>query len=244
MHCATDAASLAETSEIPEAALVRSLFANEVCAVAAAAGSEPPPLLPEEAACILRAVNKRRREFALGRACAREALEQLGIFGYPLLIGPDRAPVWPGGVVGSITHCDGFAGAAVAGRGLIRSIGLDAEAATPLDAEVVDLICTRKERAWIETAAPPPLADWPKIVFSAKEAVYKCLSPLYNSPPIDFLDVEIVPNPCDAEFTARPAGGRSWNCWEWRHIKGRYAFSPGYVLTGVTITERSEPQVG
>jgi 4'-phosphopantetheinyl transferase EntD len=64
---------------------------------------EPSPLYPEEAVHVERAVEKRRRDFALGRACARRALAVLD--DRPptaILVGEERAPVWPEGIVGSI----------------------------------------------------------------------------------------------------------------------------------------------
>src|SRR5438132_715206 len=89
-------------------------------------------LLPEEARLVATAVGRRRREFAAGRACARLALGRLGFPEAPLLSGPDRAPVWPEAAVGSITHCPGYCAAAVARRGAVRSLGIDAELHQPL----------------------------------------------------------------------------------------------------------------
>src|SRR5437763_335927 len=71
-------------------------------------------LYPEERACIARAVPKRRAEFATGRVCARQALERLGVAVGPLLPHPDRSPAWPPGIVGSISHTDGYCAVAVA----------------------------------------------------------------------------------------------------------------------------------
>ena len=65
-------------------------------------------LYPEEAMAIERAVDKRRAEFTRGRACAREALSELGVPPQPIPVGTHRQPVWPLGVVGSITHCKGL----------------------------------------------------------------------------------------------------------------------------------------
>src|SRR5690242_4153856 len=71
-------------------------------------------LFPAEAAQIQGAVEARRREFATGRHCARQALAALGVPATPLLSGGHREPLWPAGVVGSITHCTGYRAAAVA----------------------------------------------------------------------------------------------------------------------------------
>jgi 4'-phosphopantetheinyl transferase EntD len=195
----------------------------------------PPPLLPEEEPCIRRAVEKRRREFAAGRACARQALEACGIRNYPLLIGPDRAPVWPRGIVGSITHCEGFVGAAVARKGVIRGIGVDAERAEPLERELVRLVCTPREREWIDVVPPPLYTNWPKLLFSAKEAAYKCLAPLCERP-LGFHDLEIVVHPSARRFAIRFHGDAPLPRTERPVLEGRFATSRQHVFTGVLLT--------
>ena len=179
-----------------------------------------------------RAVERRRRDFAAGRACARWALEKLGIVNYPLLAGSDRAPVWPDGVVGSITHCRGFAGAVVARREVLRGIGVDAELSDPLDPELVDLVCTVDERIRLAQLPGLPPNGWAKVVFSAKEAVYKCLSTAAHVA-LDFADVEIRLVPHVGRFTAYlrtpipealPA-----------RLEGRFVIALPHVLTGVVL---------
>ena len=82
----------------------------------AEAFGDPPEaaLFPAEEALLARAVQKRRREFATGRHCARSALGALGVGPAPILPGQAGAPQWPSGIVGSITHCAGYRAAAVA----------------------------------------------------------------------------------------------------------------------------------
>jgi 4'-phosphopantetheinyl transferase EntD len=88
-------------------------------------------LFPEERSAIAGAVEKRRREFVGARFCARSALEQLGLPAAPILPGPGGAPLWPEGVVGSITHCDGYCASAVASARGVLAVGIDAEPAAP-----------------------------------------------------------------------------------------------------------------
>jgi 4'-phosphopantetheinyl transferase EntD len=71
-------------------------------------------LFPEEAMQLDGAVDSRLREFATGRSCARQALAGLGLAPAPILRGAKREPLWPAGIVGSITHCRGYRAAAVA----------------------------------------------------------------------------------------------------------------------------------
>ncbi|MGQ0825905.1 MAG: 4'-phosphopantetheinyl transferase family protein [Actinomycetota bacterium] len=130
----------------------------------------PDPLFEIEAASVVTAVGKRKREFALGRTCARRALLQLGAGSVPIPRGADRAPVWPPGVVGSITHCDGYVAAAVASRDQCAAIGIDAEPDEPLPVGVLEAVAMDAERSWIQ-AGPSEARD--RVLFSAKESIYK-----------------------------------------------------------------------
>ena len=134
--------------------LLESLFSPVV--VVEASGDDAPvePLHPLEASFVRDAVPRRRREFAMGRACARRALARLGIENRPLLPGHDRAPVWPRGIVGSISHCEGFCAVAVARRDRTSSIGLDVELRVPLDVGLVQTICTPGERVALRIGFP------------------------------------------------------------------------------------------
>ena len=107
--------------------MIEALFPDGVVTVESTDAFSEDALRPEERAGLGRAVEKRRREFAAGRACARRALARLEIADAVLPIGPDRLPAWPAGIVGSITHCAGYCGVAVARRGSILCLGLDAE---------------------------------------------------------------------------------------------------------------------
>ena len=134
------------------------------------------PLWPEEEALIGHAVEKRRREFALGRAAARQALAALGAPAGAISRHEDRSPIWPAGFIGSITHCNGFCGAVVARQRDITSIGFDAEPARPLPDGVDRRIYGAEEAAHF--SALPSSVNWPKLAFSAKEAFYKCFYPM------------------------------------------------------------------
>lgn len=141
-------------------------------------GSAPGPLFDGEAALVSRAVSSRRREFALGRWCARRSLRSLGFRSVPLLRGAGGEPLWPEGVVGSISHSQGHAIAAVALRGRgPTSLGIDLEAVGRLPADVLGLVATRAERRRLLADHPTDL-DGGLLLFSAKEAIYKAWYPL------------------------------------------------------------------
>ncbi len=134
------------------------------------------PLFAEEQLAIRRAGPKRRAEFISARACAREALSRIGFPDTPVPKRADGAPVWPDGVVGSVTHCAGLRAVAVASRDLVSGLGIDAEVNAPLPAGVLATISSQSERAQLACFAVPgrPLAQ-DRLLFSAKEAAFKCL---------------------------------------------------------------------
>jgi 4'-phosphopantetheinyl transferase EntD len=139
---------------------------------------DPPELapLPEEEPLIAKSVAKRRNEFITVRYCARQALGELGVAPVPILKGDKGEPCWPDGVVGSLTHCTGFRGAAVGRHGAVRSVGIDAEPHDVLPNGVLDAVSLPKER--IELQAMPNGLHWDRILFCAKEATYKAWYPL------------------------------------------------------------------
>jgi 4'-phosphopantetheinyl transferase EntD len=140
--------------------------------------SDPPDLvpLPEEEPLIAKSVAKRRNEFITVRYCAREALGSLGVAPVPILKGEKGEPRWPDGIVGSLTHCEGYRGAAVARLGDVRSVGIDAEPHDVLPKGVLDAISLPAERA--ELRALPADLHWDRILFCAKEATYKAWFPV------------------------------------------------------------------
>lgn len=131
--------------------------------------------LPDEEPLIARSVAKRRNEFITVRHCARRALDELGLPPVPILKGDKGEPCWPDGVVGSLTHCEGFRGAAVGRLADVRSVGIDAEPHDVLPKGVLDAISLPAERHGL--AATPGL-HWDRILFCAKEATYKAWYPL------------------------------------------------------------------
>jgi 4'-phosphopantetheinyl transferase EntD len=140
--------------------------------------SDPPDLapLPEEEPLIAKSVAKRRNEFVTVRYCARLALEELGVPPVPILKGEKGEPCWPDGVVGSLTHTDGFRGAAVGRKDAVRSVGIDAEPHDVLPKGVLDAISLPAERD--ELAGLPSGMHWDRILFCAKEATYKAWFPV------------------------------------------------------------------
>jgi 4'-phosphopantetheinyl transferase EntD len=220
--------------------MIETLFPPEVLALTATPEMWSGALLPEEEACLSpRAIPKRRREFTAGRVCARAALARLGIRDFPLLAGPDRSPVWPAGIVGSLSHCGDYCGVAVVRRGSIVGVGLDVERARPLQGRVVEIICTDVERERLEALSDLPAGLWAMIVFSAKESTYKCCHPLMKTY-LDFHDVEIDFLPEAGTFTARVLRARGTDGGPAlpgiRTLRGRFSWNDAHVFAGVTLT--------
>jgi 4'-phosphopantetheinyl transferase EntD len=153
---------------VPPAAAAAELF-----------GDEPADLFPAEEAAIARVVGKRRREFTSARVCARRALAALGQPPAPLVPGERGAPRWPDGITGSMTHCDGYRGCVAARTADLASVGLDAEPNDVLPGRVERTVMLPAERAHIAgLAAASPGVHWDRLLFSAKEAVYKAWYPV------------------------------------------------------------------
>lgn len=180
-------------------------------------------LYPEEVLAVSGAVASRRSEFARGRACARHALSLLGCAPSPIMVGRGRQPVWPSGFLGSITHCEGLAAAVAAPVDRIVAIGLDAERARPLPAEVRSLILNPSER----TSDPESILE--TVVFSAKECVHKAIYPLHAIW-LDFLDVEVRLDPKAKTFRVAAAEGRSRETPGLGTLRGRFDVVERYIL--------------
>jgi 4'-phosphopantetheinyl transferase EntD len=215
--------------------VIASLFPDGVVTVCATPEMERDPLHPEERARAQRMGEKRRREYALGRACARRALAELGIEGFALLSGEKREPLWPDGVVGSLTHCRGFCAAAVARRGAVLGIGLDAEPAEPLAARLLDRVCSPDEKTRLEALPNPGGCGWGIVLFSAKESLYKCYFPLTRRF-LGFRDAEVRLDPDHASFTARLLREAAPAALGARSFRGRYCVGDSHVVTAVTLT--------
>lgn len=190
---------------------------------------------PEELSVIARAVPSRRREFLGGRCCARRALRKLGHDAVPIPQRPDRTPQWPVGIVGSLTHSEGCIAAAVARNDRIRSIGIDSEPNEPLPTGVRDLVLVDHEREMLEELeGERPDVQWDRLLFSAKESVYKAWYPLTGQW-LDFTDCRITIQRGKGEFLAelhehQPAHGIA-------EATGRWAIAGRHILTTLTVTD-------
>lgn len=224
-------------------------------------------LYPVEVEQIGSAVERRRIDFAGARACAREAMSRLGVPAGPILRGGRGMPVWPPGLVGTLTHTDGLRAAALASTGRVRSLGLDVEQHAPLVAGVLEAISLPEEAAWVRVARAE-VADvaWDALLFTAKEATYKAWFPLTHRW-LGFGDAQItlVPDggptaPGDdrddhkrgddevVTGTLRSRilidGGAVDGGPDVREFRGRWAVRDGYVASAIVLRPAGVDSVG
>lgn len=202
-------------------------------------GIDKEVMFDEEALLVGSAVPERRAEFLTGRKCAHLALAKLGIASTPILRGPNREPLWPEGVAGSITHCRGYCAAAVARSGGERWIGIDAESNEPLPRGIIDIIASASEIE-LAAAALRRIANWDRLVFSAKESVYKawypCRKARFNA--LDFSIKFLPESSCfEVDFSTPGFDG---NQRAGARFHGRYLVGNDMILTSVAVTTECE----
>ena len=196
-------------------------------------GIDESHLAKSEIAVIARAVPKRRREFSAGRKLAQVLLAELGAPPAPLLPDSDRCPIWPKGFRGSISHCAELCAVVVSADDRVRSVGLDIEPSVPLEARLVERIARPEELAGLDAQERGARA---KILFSIKEAVYKCQFPISRAF-LGFHDVEVELEEdhfCAVILEEKAAALAA------REISGRFALSAGHVFSAARLDQESE----
>lgn len=193
------------------------------------------PLFPEEEAFIAASVPQRRREFAEVRGCARRALAAIGVPPAPIL--PDRrgAPGWPGGVVGSMTHCAGYRAAAVAAATDLGSLGIDAEPHKPLPDGVPEAVARPEElRRLSRLRDDDPAVHWDLILFSAKESVFKAWYPLTGRS-LDFTEASLTFSRAGGFRAELLVPGPVVRGVRRAAFDGRWLVADGFALTAVVV---------
>ncbi|TLS47429.1 4'-phosphopantetheinyl transferase superfamily protein [Streptomyces montanus] len=197
----------------------------------------PAPLFPAEEKLITGAAAGRRREFGTCRACARQALERLGIPPVAILRDPHGAPLWPSGVVGSLTHCAGYRAAAVARAADVAALGIDAEPHAPLrHSTVLERVTIPEERKQLAAlSACRPDIRWDRLLFAVKESIYKAWYPL-TEVVLDFDDSVVAIHPHSGTFKARMLGRNPIvNGVRLSTFHGRWLIAEGLVVTAAAL---------
>lgn len=172
-------------------------------------------------------VASRRDEFLTGRSCARAALRRLGVPDSALVPGPDRAPRWPEGIVGSISHTAGFCLAAVGPADRFFAVGIDVEKRGAVGPHLESYVATEQEARVFGT-----LEDWRTIAFSAKESVFKAINPRTGIW-LEFHDV-VLTTLEEPRFVAEvtPKGKPAFG------VTGGFALTDDFVVSAVVLAQR------
>ncbi len=218
--------------DIRASRLIGKLFRHRVIAFEARQPIGREALHSEEARYVARAVPKRVGEFAAGRACARRALARLSIADFPLRVGAYREPLWPEGITGSITHTAGFCGVVVARKTTVLALGIDAELASSVHRGLWRQIATPEELQWLEGLPKSRAGSMACVVFSAKEAFFKCQFPLTREW-VDFSDVTVRVE--RGGFRIAPRKALALHALVPAPWAGRYALEDPLVVTGVSL---------
>ncbi|MCW2131476.1 4'-phosphopantetheinyl transferase family protein [Arthrobacter sp. VKM Ac-2550] len=198
----------------------------------------PDVVLPDEYAAVRTATAARRGEFHTVRALARRALAGLALEAHhryevhPLLPDARGAPIWPLGIVGSMTHTLDYRAAVVAKSSTYAAIGLDAESNRVLPPEVCEIICRPEEWSMIDALSrQEPSLPWSSVLFSAKESVYKAWYPLTGAW-LDFDDVSVQIEHDPQTFQARlPAPASVGQASTIEELNGRWMATADLILT-------------
>jgi 4'-phosphopantetheinyl transferase EntD len=184
-------------------------------------------------------VPKRRREFTTGRGCARRALAELGLAPVAIVPGPRGDPQWPPGIVGSITHCEGYRACAVARKAELAAVGIDAERHLPLPRGVLREIARPEEFAMVRRLRlMAPEVCWDRLLYCAKEAGYKAWSALGGGW-LDFTDARVAIDPGKGTFCAQVArDARAAQCALVSRYAGHWLVSDGLILSATAVPPR------
>ena len=217
---------------VEDSPLLTSLFDSPVVARVCTGTPLMTGLYPEEARHVASAVAVRQAHFTAGRLSAHAALEALGVPSRPLLADAARAPVWPTGVVGSITHTDGFCGAVVAPRTRYCGLGIDAEQRAHVTEELWREILTSAELRWLREQPASQRAEMATVMFCAKEAFYKCQYQVTGAW-LGFEAAEVAVNDRAFLLSLLQTVGELVAGQE---FSGRFAVLPSIIVAGIAIT--------
>jgi 4'-phosphopantetheinyl transferase EntD len=216
--------------------MIEYLLPVQVACVAVRGDDPSGWLFPQEAAQVAGTADGKLREFTTARCCARQALRKLGLPASAILRGPNGEPLWPPGVVGSITHCQAYRAAAVATQLDVLTLGIDAEIHDELPAGVFDQVVIHQEQAWLKQA--PDGVHWDRLLFSAKESVYKAWFPLTGEW-LGFKDVVVTFDPAERTFYARLlVASPKLAGADLTGFTGRFLVRDGLALTAVALLKR------
>ncbi len=196
------------------------------------------PLHAVEERYVARAIPRRRQEFATARLCARRALEELGAGDCAVPSGPDGEPVWPSGVVGSITHCEGYRAAAVGWADGAPALGIDAEPNATLPTVVLRKVADASELRALEALSDADGVCWDRLLWSAKESLLKACWGAGHPVLLAELGVAIDAGGTFSPLLPRSTGGAVARVLG--GLRGRWLQADGLLVTTAIADERPD----
>ncbi|AJQ95628.1 4'-phosphopantetheinyl transferase family protein [Gynuella sunshinyii] len=134
-------------------------------------------LNPDYHAFIQKAVTKRKSEFVAGRFCALKSLQKWGIGDAFIPVGEKRSPVWPSGIIGSISHCQSYAMAVTTQSRYSKAVGIDVEdMVEPEMADKLQDTIINPDELVLQAGIEPPNVVF-TLIFSMKESFFKAVYP-------------------------------------------------------------------
>lgn len=196
-------------------------------------------LFDGEIKAVSNAVAKRQHEFIGGRVMARRAMTKLGLAPQAVLAGPDRAPIWPAALVGSITHTGTWCAAVVARADEIRSVGIDVAEARSVGPNLWPILCTTVEFEWLSMLPEEDRELGATALFSAKESVFKAQYPLTRRM-LDHQAVEVRLNGDWSHWEGELLGLGDDLAHEPAIVAGRLLIDSGMLATSAIIPIKPE----
>jgi len=180
--------------------------------------------------------SKRKAEFSLGRLCAHQALSKFELESFPILRNPKtREPVWPESIRGSITHSGNFAAVAVGLAKDISGVGIDLEdLSREVNFNISKYVCVKEELEWLERFDFERANRNLRIIFSAKETIFKCFFPLTKTH-LKFKDACVRINENSSNFSFTLSRKCSDNYRIGFEHQGSYSIKDNFLLTSMYI---------
>lgn len=148
---------------------------------------------------VRKSVQARRADYLAGRVCAQAALTLIQKGTESVATGLGGEPLWPEGVVGSVSHSVSLAAASVTADAHVFAIGLDIQAPASRSAKI-SLCNIASIRADLGRISLPLNSEikpiLPELLFSARESFFKAFYPVkklrigYEAVELVRLDIE------------------------------------------------------
>ena len=179
----------------------------------------------------------RKEHYRSGRICAGEVLSKLGTLGQPVLRDPQtREPLWPEGISGAITHSGNWAAAAAGKTSDVLGIGIDLEdLERQVDSRISRHVCIPEEQKWLQECEEDCLEQNLKIIFSAKESIFKAFFP-YTRTYLHFHDARILMEQTFFQKSKSDSLSMKEKNWKPAKFEFKYLMLNGKVirLTGIS----------